>query len=128
MTEQGVECGGVTVCAEAEHHSEADRAQDAVLAERFAGVDIAQVGLDDRQCTRDDGVSQCDRIMGERPRVEDHPVGPAPGVVECVDQDTLVVGLDRVEFRRGLAAILGGSYARDELDELFDHIDESGAT
>ena len=36
--------------------------------------------------------------------------------------------VDRVEFRRGLAAILGGSYARDELDELFDHIDESGAT
>ena len=51
------------------------------------------MSLHDGQLRGGDRITQCDRIVGEGPRIEHHSVDFTAGPMECIDQGALAVGL-----------------------------------
>src|SRR5574341_292249 len=66
--------------------------------EFLARLGVRQMALDDRQADGADRVAQGDRGVGVAAGVEDHPTGPGPGIVQGVDQRSLVVRLKRAHL------------------------------
>ena len=94
MADERFEGDEVAVAAEAGHDPEADGRQHRRVAERLSSVDVGEVGFDDDEVGPGDRVAEGEAVVGERTRVEDHPVDVAAGVVEAADELALDVRLE----------------------------------
>jgi len=83
----------VTLCPKPRNLPLAHRRDHRGVAERLAGMDVAQVDFDGRDADGRDGVAQRVGVVGERAGVDHDAVGPPAGVVDRVHQRALVVGL-----------------------------------
>ena len=72
----------------------AGRRDDRGVAERLAGMDVAEVDLDGRQPHGGDRVPQRVGIVRERAGVDQDALGPAARLVDGIDQRALVVRLE----------------------------------
>src|SRR5262249_29941861 len=74
----------------------------------FPGVDVGDVDLDDRHPGGDHGVVDGERVVAERPGIQDHAVSGVAGVLEPVDDLALEVALAEVDLE---TQVLGQSTA-----------------
>jgi hypothetical protein len=81
-----------------------------VVAERFAGMHVGQVHLDERQADAEQGIAQGCRGVGEGAGVDDDEAG-AVGArgVDAVDQHVLGIGLQAVQHVAGGAGLVDQS-------------------
>ena len=94
MAEQRLEGDEVAVPSESGDDAEAHGCEHRGVAERLAGVDVGQMGLDDEEAGAGDGVAEGDAVVRERAWVEDDAVDVAAGVVQPADELTLDVRLE----------------------------------
>ncbi len=106
---------------EAQDHPETHGTDHAVMSKRLSRVDIAEVGLDDRELRGGHGISQRNGVVGEGPWIENHGVGPGASVMERIDQSALVVRLHVADL--GVALAGNGGEVGDDVVECVGAVD-----
>ena len=106
MTKEPIEGDEIAVPPKASHNPDANGGQNRDVSEFFAGVNIGEVGFDDGQFRRADGVAQSHAVVREGAGIEYDTRNHPPGLMEPIDQLALDVRLKIFDYHASLRADL----------------------